>query len=161
MARLQLPVVSKELVATCAVEAASATGEAEQRDAQQKLAWAFAHSEVGARDAGRAVELLGSLRREAAARGDGGMRERELCYLTAVAHYRMSELAAAKAWCEKALKAAPSCRQSVALLAECENTLAEDALYGIAGAGAILAGAVLLGAALLGGGKSSRGRSGR
>jgi len=157
MPRLQLPVVDRELVATCAVEASSAKGEA-QSSAQQKLGWALAHSEAGARDAARAVEVLSPLL-EAARRSRDAAAQRELCYLLAVACYRQSQLAQAKAWCRQALQAAPSCRQSAALLQECEDQLAEDALVGLAGAGALLAGVVLLGATLLGGAKAGGGAS--
>ena len=159
MSRLSLPATNKETIDACAQEAASAHGkdEAAEFSTTLKLAWALAHSERGEVDARRAIEMLSGLRERERRRGSS--ESRELCYLLAVAHYRLADYAAAKAWCERALKAANgTCRQSTALLKECETLLAEDALIGIAGVGAVLAGVVLLGAALLGGGGSSRSR---
>ena len=160
MSRLSLPVTNKEVIDACASEAASAHGKDEEGaefSTTLKLAWALAHSERCEVDARRAIEMLSGLRERERRRGSS--ESRELAYLLAVAHYRLADYAAAKEWCERALKAANgTCRQSSALLRECETLLAEDALVGLAGVGALLAGVVLVGAALLGGGGGGRSR---
>jgi fission 1 protein len=75
---------------------------------------------------------------------------RESLYLLAVAHFRAGQLLEARRWAEAALAVAPSCHQSEALRAACEEQLAEDALMaglGVAGVGlATIAVALLAGA---------------
>ena len=73
-------------------------------------------------------------------------QRREALYLSAVAHLRAGRLLDARRCADAALAVAPSCHQSAALKAACEEQLAEDALLagvGIAGALAVV-GAVLL-----------------
>jgi hypothetical protein len=62
-------------------------------------------------------------------------QRREALYLSAVAHYRRGRLLEARRCADAALAVSPSCHQSAALKAACEETLAEDAL--LAGVGVV------------------------
>ena len=148
--------------------------------ARLRFAWALAHS-VQPTDVERALELLNTCacrprralghggrswaRRLAAARltrvaaraglaSDGvkGQR-REALYLSAVAHFRAGRLMDARRCAAAALEVAPSCHQSLALKAACEEQLAEDALLAGVGIVGVLA---AVGVALLAGSRRSR-----
>ncbi len=82
-------------------------------------------------------------------------QRREALYLSAVAHYRRGRLLEARRCADAALAVSPSCHQSAALKAACEETLAEDALLaaGVGIVGGVLA-AVAIG--LLSAGKRRR-----
>ena len=80
-------------------------------------------------------------------------QQREALYISAVAHFRAGRLLEARRCCDAALQVAPTCHQSAALKAACEDQLAEDALLAGVGIAGVLA---AVGFALLAGSRRSR-----